>query len=117
MAITLGKEAALTVGGAIGSVRNVQWSASARTIDVEEFGVREMAAYSIGWEASVSFEFIDDGDLSAADLYSGETVNVSGGGGGWAFDAIITSISETNPIDGVTTYQVECRLSNSLLRS
>lgn len=116
MAITLGKDATLTVGGAIGSVRNVQWSASARTIDVEEYGQRQMAAYSIGWEASVSFEFLDGTDLDAEDFYDGALVAVSGGAGGWSFNAIVTSISETNPIDGVTAYQVECRLTRSGLR-
>lgn len=117
MAITLGKAATLTVGGAIASVRNVQWNASARTIEVDEFGVRTSAAYSTGWEAAVSFEINDDSDMDLDLLLDGTLVQVSGGEAGWSFDAIVTSINETNPIDGVTTWQVECRLTRSGLRA
>lgn len=117
MAITLGKDATLTVGSAIGSVRNVQWSAQARTIDVEEFGVRLAHAYSTGYEASVSFEAIDSADIDLTKLTLGTLVSVSGGNAGWSFDAIVTGISETNPLDGVAAYQVECRLTRSGLRS
>ena len=116
MAITLGKTATLTVGGAIASIRNVQFSASARTIDVEEFDVRASAAYSIGYEASVSFEALDSSDIDISKLTQGTLVAVSGGNAGWSFDAIVTSISESNPLDGVTSYQVECRLTRSGLR-
>lgn len=117
MAITLGKAATLTVGGAITSVRNVQWQGSARTIDVEEFGVRPGYAYSIGWDATVSFEINDDSDMDLDLLLDGTLVAVSGGEAGWSFNAIVTGISETNPIDGVTTWQVECRLTRTGLRS
>lgn len=116
MPITLGRTATLTVGGAIASIRNVQWSAAARTIDVEEFGVRAAAAYSTGWEGAVSFEALDSSDIAISTLTNGTLVAVSGGNAGWSFDAIVTSISEANPLDGVTSYQVECRLTRSGLR-
>lgn len=117
MAITLGKEATLTVGGAIASVRNVQWQASARTIDVDEFGVRAGYVYSIGWDAAVSFEINDDADVDIDLLTDGTLVAVSGGEAGWSFDAIVAGISESNPLDGVTTWQVECRLTRTGLRA
>lgn len=117
MGITLGKEATLTVATGVASVRNVQWQGSARTIDVEEFGVRPAAAYSIGWEAAVSFEINDDADVDIDLLTNGTVVQVSGGEAGWSFDAIVTGISETNPLDGVTTWQVECRLTRTGLRA
>ncbi len=116
MAITLGKTATLTVGGAIASIRNVQFSASARTIDVEEFDTRAAAVYSIGYELSVSFEALDSSDIDISKLTQGTLVAVSGGNAGWSFDAIVTSINEANPLDGVTSYQVECRLTRSGLR-
>jgi hypothetical protein len=116
VAITLGKDATLTVGGAIASVRNVTWTGSARTIDVEEFGVRAAAVYSTGYESSVSFEFNDSVDLSLTQLTLGTLVSVSGGQGGWSFNAVVVNVSETNPIDGVTTWQVECRLTRTGLR-
>ena len=117
MAITLGREATLTVATGVASVRNVQWQGSARTIDVEEFGIRTGYAYSIGWDAAVSFEINDDADVDIALLTNGTMVAVSGGEAGWSFNAIVTGISETNPLDGVTTWQVECRMTRTGLRA
>ncbi len=116
MAITLGKDATLTVGGAITSVRNVTWNASARTIEIEEYGSREQAVYSTGWAATVSFEINDSANLDLTKLTNGTLVAVSGGTGGWVFNAVVTSITETNPLDGVTSYSVECALTRSGLR-
>lgn len=117
MAITLGKAATLTVGGAIASVRNVQWQATAKTIEVEPYGSRLQSVYSVGWSASVSFEINDDSDLDIDLLVNGTEVAVSGGEGGWSFEAVVTGISEINPLDGVTTWQVECQLTQEGLRA
>jgi hypothetical protein len=117
VAITLGKDATLTVGGGITSVRNVQWSASAVTIDVEPYGSRLRPVYSVGWAGSVSFEINDDSDLDIDLLVNGTEVAVSGGEGGWSFEAVVTGISEMNPLDGVTTFQVECQLTQEGLRT
>jgi hypothetical protein len=111
VAITLGKDCSIIVNGAIGSARNVQFSGSARTIDVEEYGVRASSQYSTGYELSVSFEFNDSDDLSFTQLLLGTPVTVSGGAGGWSFPAIVTGITESDPIDGVATFQVEARLT------
>lgn len=116
MAITLGKAATLTVGGVIASVRNVTWTGTARTIEVEEYGVRASAVYPIGYEASVSFEINDVTDLDITKLTLGTLVSVSGGTGGWTFSGVVTGITETNPLDGVTSWQVECRATRTGLR-
>jgi hypothetical protein len=116
VAITLGKDATLSVGGNIASVRNVTWTANARTFDVDEYGVRESAAYSTGYDYAVSFEFNDDGDLDGSLLFDGTDVTISGGQGAWSFLGIVTGISETDSIDGVVTYQVECRGTRGGLR-
>jgi hypothetical protein len=111
VAITLGKDCAISVGGSIGSARNVTFSGTARTIDIDEYGVREAAAYSTGYELAISFEFNDSDDLSFTQLLEGTPVTVSGGAGGWSFPAIVTGITETDPIDGVATFVVEARLT------
>jgi hypothetical protein len=116
VAITLGKDATLTVGDVIASVRNVTWTATARTIEVEEFGVREQAVYSTGWAATVSFEINDDGDMDLDLLFDGTLVAVSGGEAGWSFNAVVTGITETNPLDGATSWTVECALTRVDLR-
>jgi hypothetical protein len=114
--ITLGKDCTITVNGAIASARNVTFSASARTIDVEEYGSRLNTVYSTGYDLSVSFEFNNSDDLDADDFYDGEVVTVSGGEGNWSFPAVVTSITETDPLDGVATFNVECRLTREGLR-
>lgn len=113
MAITLGKDCTVSCGGTIASARNVSFSATARTIDVEEFGVREAAVYSVGWDASVSIEFNDNSDLGGVfdALAQGALLTVSGGAGGWSFPCVVTSVTETDPIDGVATFTVEAKLA------
>lgn len=117
MPITLGKDATLAVGGVIASVRNVQWNAAARTIDVDEYGVRASAVYSTGYDYAVSFEFNDDDDLDGSLLTQGTPVTISGGIGSWSFLGVVTAISESDTLDGVVTYQVECRATREGLRA
>lgn len=118
MAITLGKDCTVSVGGTVASARNVTFSMQAKTIEVEEFGSREAAVYSIGWDASVTVELNDSGDMGSilSDLMAGNEVTVSGGAGGWSFQAIPVAISETDPIDGVATFTVEAKLTKAGLR-
>jgi hypothetical protein len=116
VAITLGKDCSVSVGGTIASARNVSFSLTARTIDIDEFGTREATVYSVGWDSSVSIEFNDSDDLGGIidALQSGEVVTVSGGAGGWSFPCVVTSAGETDPIDGVATFTVEAKLTRAL---
>ncbi len=118
MAITLGKDATVNVGGAVVGVRNVTFSSSARTIDIEEYGSRFVSVYQTGRDGSLSMEVNDDTSIAAIStaLDDGLEVTVSGGGGGWSFPAVITSLSETAAIDGVVTFQVEAKMTRSGLR-
>jgi activator of HSP90 ATPase len=116
VAITLGKDCQINVNGQIGSARNVTFTGSTRTIDVEEYGSRINSVYSTGYSLSVSFEFNDSAHLSFEQLLNGTEITVSGGAGGWSFPAIVTAISETDPIDGVATFNVECQVTRSGLR-
>lgn len=117
MAITLGKDCSVSIGGTIASARNVSFSASARTIEVDAFFSREAAVYSVGWDATVSVEFLDSDSIDVrSHLISGALVSISGGAGGWSFDAVVTSVTESDPIDGVATYTAECKLTRSGLR-
>jgi hypothetical protein len=118
VAITLGKDATISVDGTITGVRNVQLSTSARTIDVEEFGSRFASVYSTGRETTLSMEVNDDASLSTlvAAHNDGTLVTVSGGVGSWSFPAVITGITENASVDGVVTFQVEAKLTRSGLR-
>ena len=120
MAITLGKDCSIVLdGGTVLSARNVTLSESARTIDINEFGSRYSAVYSTGYDCSVSVELNDPADLGTAfaRLHSGTSFSVFGGAGGFAFQAVVTGITESDPIDGVVTCTIEAKMTHPSLRS
>jgi len=116
VAITLGRNCSISGGGNIASARNVTISQAAKTIDVEEFGSRVSAVYSVGYDLTASIEMNDPADVTDAQLVNGTQITVSGGSGGWSFPAVVTGISETFGIDGVATFNVECKLTKEGLR-
>jgi hypothetical protein len=118
VAITLGKDATVSVGSSVVGVRNVTFSSSARTIDIEEYASRFVSVYQTGRDASLSMEVNDNASLSGlfTSLNNGTEVTVSGSPGGWSFPAVITSISSSASIDGVVSFQVEAKITRSGLR-
>lgn len=119
MAITLGKDAAITVGaGAPVGVRNVTWSSTARTIEVEAYAARTAEVYSVGYDSILTMEVNDDASVGVllTALNAGTQVTISGGRGNWSFYAVITNVTETAAVDGVVTFQVEARMTRNQLR-
>jgi hypothetical protein len=118
MAITLGKDCSIVLdGGYITSARNVTLTESARTIDVNPYGSRYAATYSTGYECTVSVELNDSADLGTAfeKMHAGGTFMVNGGAAGFSFLAVLTSISESDPIDGVATFTLEGKMTDPRL--
>jgi len=118
MAITLGKDCTISLdGGTITSARNVTLTESARTIDVNAYGSRYAATYSTGYECTVSVELNDSADLGTAfqKMHSGETFQVFGGAAGFSFLAVMTGISESDPVDGVSTFTIEGKMTDPRL--
>jgi hypothetical protein len=118
VAITLGKDCSIVLdGGYIFSARNVTLTESARTIDVNPYGSRYAGVYSTGYECSVSVELNDAADLGTAfqRMHTGGTFTVNGGASGFSFLAVMTGISETDPIDGVATFTLEGRMTDPRL--
>ena len=120
MAITLGKDCSIVLdGGVILSARNVTLSESARTIEINEFGSRYSAVYSTGYDCTVSVELNDPADLGSAfgRLHTGTSFSVYGGAAGFGFQAVVTGISESDPIDGVVSCTIEAKMTHPSLRS
>lgn len=120
MAITLGKDCYIVLdGGEMFSARNVTLNESARTIEINEFGSRYNAVYSTGYECTVSVELNDPVELGSAfyRMHSGTSFSVYGGAGGFSFQAVITGITETDPIDGVVSCVIEAKMTHPFLRS
>jgi hypothetical protein len=118
MAIVLGKDCSLIMnGGYIASARSVTLTESARTIDVNPYGSRYASTYSTGYECTVSVELNDVADLGAAFelMHTGGTVRVDGGAAGFSFLAVLTNISESDPVDGVATFTVEGKMTDPRL--
>lgn len=118
MAITLGKDCSITVGGTIVSARSVTLSGSARTVEIEAFGSRYAEVYSTGFDGTVSVEFNDSADAAGlfVSLQDGTEIVVSGGSSGWSFPAVVTGLSETFDVAGVATFSVEAKMTRVGLR-
>ena len=118
MAITLGKDCTISIGGTVRGVRNVTLTETARTIDINPFGSREASVYSTGYDCSVSVELNDSDALSNAfsNMHQGTPVQVSGGAGSFSFLAVITGISESDPIDGVATFTIDAKMTDRSLQ-
>jgi hypothetical protein len=120
VAITLGKDATVLIGSvaAVG-VRNVTWSSTARTIDIEPYGVRTHPVYSVGYDATLQMELNDGADVAAliTALNDGTQVTVSGGVGAWSLYAVITSVTESASVDGVITFQIEAKATQNGVRA
>lgn len=118
MAITLGKDCTIVLdGGYIASARNVTLTESARTIDVNAYGSRYAAVYNTGYDCTVSVELNDSAGLGTAfqKMHSGGTFQVNGGAAGFAFLAVMTGISETDPIDGIASFVLEGKMTDPRL--
>jgi hypothetical protein len=118
MAITLGKDCTVSIGGTIASARSVTLETNVETIQINEFGSRENAVYPIRYDRTVTVEFNDSSDLGAANSYitSGASFQVTGGAGSWGFTAVLTGVSESDPIDGVATFTITGKLTREGLR-
>ena len=118
MSITLGKDCSVSVGGTVAGARNVSFTSTAKTIDIDPYGARDFPVYSVGYDTTVAIEFNDNTSASAlwSALQTGALMSVSGGAGGWSFSAVVTGISETDPLDGVATFTVEAKLTRQGLR-
>lgn len=119
MAITLGKDCVIRLdGGVVASARNVVLTESARTIDVNAYGSRYAAVYSTGYECTVQVELNDPAQLGSAfrRMHAGTQFTVDGGASGFNFQAVITGITESDPLDGVVACTIEARMADPRLR-
>lgn len=114
MAITLGKDCMIQFAGIFPfGVRSVTLSETARTIDVNAYGSRYVSVHNTGFDCSVSIELNDNAALGLAfqHMHAGTTFKVQGGASGFSFLAVMTGISESDPIDGVATFTIEAKMA------
>jgi len=104
--ITLGRDCTITVGEQSGGVRSVTATESVQEIEVRPFGSREINSYTTGYTVEVQVETIDADFVDAAVVWceTGEEVEVSGTG--FAFTGVVTSVTNSQPLDDVCSYAI-----------
>ena len=113
---TLGRNCTVIVGEASGGVRNVTASDSTEEITVKPFGSRNIYTYTTGYSVEAQIESIDGDFVDAMVGYceSGEAVSVSGTG--FSFYGVVTSVTNSQPLDDVCTYTATVKVTNQSYR-
>jgi len=117
VAISLGREFTLSIAGSeVTGVRDVTINQTANEITFQEYGSREVNTYTTGYSYELSFESMDSNwfNTAYARLESGFQVQViitdSASTTVWSFDAVVTSVSDSQPLDGVRSVQTTLKL-------
>ena len=112
MAISLGREFTLSIAGsAVTGVRDTTVNETANEITFQPYGSRQVFTYTTGYSVDLSFEAIDSAWFATggALLESGEQTPViitdTASSTVWSFNAVVTSISDGHPLDGVRSVQ------------
>ena len=114
MAITLGKNCSVSIGGTAIGARDVSISYSAQTIEVNEWMTTQRAKYPIGYTGKITVETIDDQDVTGLITNltgTGATISVSAGT--ISFTGIVTGITENTSVEGVRTFSVNAEIGKS----
>jgi hypothetical protein len=115
MAITLGKDCTISInGGAVVGVRSVTAEESVTEQEFVPYGSRLSHVYPTAYGVTVSLETINDSYDFATALEAGTELNVVGTG--FSFVGVVTSVSDSQPLDGVRTFSVTMRRTYAGLR-
>lgn len=96
--VTLGKD--VTIGG-VSNARSCTVTNSAAEIDVTKFGDTSRKFRKAMIEQTCELECVDDPGVAV-----GDTFTLTGTDTGASVDYIVTSVAESDPIDGIKTYTV-----------
>lgn len=97
MAVTLGKDVTIT---GITNARSVTVNNSAAEIDVTKFGDTSRKYRKALVEQTVEVECVDDPGVDAGDEFT------LGGSSTGNVKYVVTSVAESDPIDGIKTFTV-----------
>lgn len=116
MAIILGRDCTITVGGDPVSARDVTASESAEEIAFKPFGSRDVYTYTTGYSVEVSVESIDDAFFDDAVGWCEAGTELAVAGTGFSFTGVAVSVSVRQPLDDVCTYTVVFKRTYAGLR-
>lgn len=104
MAVTLGKDVTIT---GVDNARTITVNNSAAEVDVTKLGDSSRTFRKALIEQTVEVECVDDPDVEA-----GDTFTLSGSQTGNVI-YVVTSVAESDPIDGIKTYTVSASRDES----
>lgn len=117
MAISLGREAGLTWDGvAVPGVRDVTVDYQSTSLEIRPFGSRASISFQTGYAVSLIVETIDDAAASTAAAAAIAGTEIAVVAGGHAFTAVVSRVSDAQPLDDVRAYQIEMLKTQGGLR-
>ena len=111
MAITLGKDCSVSIGGNVVGVRSAQLTMKSVMVEVTQPFANVTEVINCGYDAVCTVELNDANSIGTfvSTMQSGSVLSVSGGSAGISFTGPITGISNSFGIDGVETFSVEAK--------
>jgi hypothetical protein len=118
VAISLGRESGLTWGGvAVPGVRDVSVDYVVAMAEVRPFGSRHAFQYPTGYAVTLTVETIDDAAAATAVAAAIAGTEIAVVAGGHSFTAIVTGVTDAQPLDGVRAYQIQMAKTQAGLRA
>jgi hypothetical protein len=118
VAISLGKQATVTVGSITAGARDVTVDETARELEFGVHGVRDRFVYTTGYTLSVQVELIDDAVTALFPvLQQGTEISITVSPGGGAFTAVVTNVAQSSTLDGLTTWRITAKKTYPGLRT
>ena len=108
MAISLGREAGLTWGGvAVPGVRDVTVDYAVSSVEIRPFGSRATITFPTAYAVTLTVDPIDDAAASTATAAAIAGTEIAVVAGGHSFTAVVTGVSDAQPLEGVRAYSIQ----------
>jgi len=118
MAIYLGRNAVVTWDGvAVPGVRDVQVSVAGTTREITPFGSRATISYQTGYAVSITLDTIDDAAATTATAAAIAGTEIAVVTTGYSFTAVVTSVSDSMPLDDVRVWSIQMTKTQTGLRT
>jgi len=117
VAISLGRESGLTWDGvAVPGVRDVIVDRAVTTIEVRPFGSRAAFSFPTAYAVTLTVETIDDAAAVTAAAAAEAGTEIAVVAGGHSFTAVVTGVSDAQPLEGVRAWQIQMAKTYAGLR-
>jgi hypothetical protein len=116
--ISLGRDAGLTWDGSnVDGVRDVSVTYTGQALEVRPFGSRATFTFQTGYAVDIAVETIDADAAAIARAAAVSGAEIAVVAGGHSFSAVVTQVSDAQPLDGVRAWVVAMTKTYSGLRA